>query len=181
MPACMRANTLVFQHANAGSDGLMTHSHTVSHSLPPFTRAVMDCVSSAFGIYKIETIGDSYMAAGGLFRGSSHEGQEDVCLTVDMAFAMCVRYEITVDMAFAMCVRYEISLSTAEEFVRVYCLRLGKLSDFVCLWYFLLTCRHMEQDSSSPPGGHPITEVGLFTRETQGTQDRQRRARCEGS
>ena len=83
--------TLVFQHANAGSDGLMTHSHPVSPSLPPLTRAVMDCVSSAFGIYKIETIGDSYMAAGGLFRGSPHEGQEDVCLTVDMAFAMCVR------------------------------------------------------------------------------------------
>ncbi len=27
----------------------------------------MDSVSSSFGIYKIETIGDSYMAAGGLF------------------------------------------------------------------------------------------------------------------
>ena len=49
---------------------------------------VMDCVASAFGIYKIETIGDSYMAAGGLFADSDERRRAEACRTVDMAAAM---------------------------------------------------------------------------------------------
>jgi len=51
---------------------------------------VMDAVSSHFGIHKIETIGDCYMAAGGLFQDSDDGRRRDACRTVDMAFAMVV-------------------------------------------------------------------------------------------
>lgn len=47
---------------------------------------VMDAVSCSFGIYKIETVGDAYMAAGGLFDDVCCVG--DACRMVDMAFAM---------------------------------------------------------------------------------------------
>jgi len=49
---------------------------------------VMDCVSSAFDVYKIETVGDSYMAAGGLFADTDERRRRDACRTVDMAVAM---------------------------------------------------------------------------------------------
>ena len=48
----------------------------------------MVAVSSSFDIYKIETIGDSFMAAGGLFHDDCRE--DDTCRKIDsdMAFAM---------------------------------------------------------------------------------------------
>ena len=50
----------------------------------------MDCAAVYFSVCKIETIGDSYMAAGGLFQSADKESSDAVCRTVDMAFAMYV-------------------------------------------------------------------------------------------
>ena len=65
----------------------------------------MDCAASFFSVHKIETIGDSYMAAGGLFQTDDKTQSDDVCHSVDMAFAMCVPAIVYACLHSGLCVR----------------------------------------------------------------------------
>ena len=81
------------------------HSPANRSSSKPLFGTVMDCAASFFSVHKIETIGDSYMAAGGLFQTDDKTQSDDVCHSVDMAFAMCVPAIVYACLHSGLCVR----------------------------------------------------------------------------